>query len=344
MPYLKSLISILVTCALLYTAAGLALAPAPIAAEYWVGETMFIKRELIAKHSAQRKVIVAGGSATLFGVDTRQLGREIGRPSINLGYHYGLRLGTLLAEAEAAAAPGDIVVLHLENNLYCVREPTVWQLRNDISWHRSQWNELNLLQRTRAVWAVGIPELVSAHVRGLLGHEIIRRRLAAADRTTALERYAAADHHAGMPFFAYSADNIDELGNMQGHSGSLALRWITRPEARTEVCPTSLQQLEAFTRRLASRDVVVVLASMIFVRPDNLDTAELKRAADRFARDVQIVAPLIDSRVDLLFEREHFFDVDTHLNTEGRRLRTAKLAAALLARPELRLRLGIPKS
>ena len=96
-----------------YFSVALALAPAPISAEYWVREMMVIKRSIAAKFAGQRKVIVASGSSTLFGVDARQLGAALGVPVINYGLHGALSLRTILDEADAAAGRGDVVVLPL---------------------------------------------------------------------------------------------------------------------------------------------------------------------------------------------------------------------------------------
>jgi len=47
----------------------LILIDAPVPAEYWVGEMLIIKKELVKKHAGKNKIIIAGGSSTLFGID-----------------------------------------------------------------------------------------------------------------------------------------------------------------------------------------------------------------------------------------------------------------------------------
>ena len=42
---------------------------APIAAEYWIAELITVKRELAKEYAGKNKIIVAGGSSTLFSVN-----------------------------------------------------------------------------------------------------------------------------------------------------------------------------------------------------------------------------------------------------------------------------------
>jgi hypothetical protein len=52
--------STLVAC-LTYFAAALALIDAPVRAEYWVGEMIAIKKDLVKRYAGKRKIIIAGG-------------------------------------------------------------------------------------------------------------------------------------------------------------------------------------------------------------------------------------------------------------------------------------------
>src|SRR5689334_412801 len=71
---------------------GLALAPAPIAAEYWVRQAMVVKADISHRHDSGRKALVVGGSSALFSIDTRALTAEFGVPFVNLATHARLPL------------------------------------------------------------------------------------------------------------------------------------------------------------------------------------------------------------------------------------------------------------
>lgn len=64
------------------------------------------------------KLVVVGGSNTLFGTDTSLLAEAYDRPAVNMGVNAGLRLPLVLRAAKPALAPGDIAILPLEYPMY----------------------------------------------------------------------------------------------------------------------------------------------------------------------------------------------------------------------------------
>ena len=100
-----------------YTVVLLAI-DAPVPAEYWVGEMITIKKALVKDHAGKSKIIVAGGSSTLFGIDAEYASKSLDMPVINFGLHAGLRLERILQLVSSVVERGDIVVLPLEPPYY----------------------------------------------------------------------------------------------------------------------------------------------------------------------------------------------------------------------------------
>jgi len=65
-----------------------------------------------------RKIVVIGGSSSLFGVRCQTIAAETGIPCVNMAVTAGLGIDLILAKAEDAIRPGDILLLPLEYDFY----------------------------------------------------------------------------------------------------------------------------------------------------------------------------------------------------------------------------------
>lgn len=123
---------------LLYTQLGV-----PTVSSSWAYGITQGKLE-IAHRITGPKLILVGGSATLFGLDAEIIQRETGIPTVNLGTHAGIGLDYILDLAKRAAQPGDTVLLIPEYQLYA--DPFGSELRDDYIlsrapefFHRLSW-------------------------------------------------------------------------------------------------------------------------------------------------------------------------------------------------------------
>ena len=326
--------TVLFSCAitaLAYFATALAMVPAPIEAEYWVREMIVVKRSIARTYAGRRKLIVASGSATLFGVDAALLGRELGRPVLNFGLHGAMSLERILEEAAGAATAGDAVVLALEPELYCARGPTAWQARSAVAWDREQWRTWSLSERVEAIGVLGpsrVLEMAAARLERAFSPGTLRRRLEAIDDAKVLTKWRA---RAAPKRFAYSAYHLDEFGDMLGTDGA-KFDGIARPsDAETTLCPGSLRLLRRFASRMREKDVAVRFANAPYVADDRMPKEAVESASREFTKAISEIAPVLDSRSDTLFARELFFNTELHLNARGREIRTLRLAHAIRA-------------
>jgi hypothetical protein len=83
----------------------------------WAFQLNQIKRQLAAR-TPSPKLLLVGGSATLFGVSAREIQRQTGMGTVNLSTHAALGTTYILDLAQKAAKPGDTVLLVLEYELY----------------------------------------------------------------------------------------------------------------------------------------------------------------------------------------------------------------------------------
>lgn len=82
---------------------------------YWIYDTIKIK-ESIAQEILGNKIVFVGGSATLFGIRTEDIEKELNIPSVNYGVHAALEIDYILERAKRFLKPGDIIILSSEYN------------------------------------------------------------------------------------------------------------------------------------------------------------------------------------------------------------------------------------
>ncbi|MBP8829411.1 MULTISPECIES: hypothetical protein [Desulfobacter] len=83
----------------------------------WVRQAYAYKRALSEKISGP-KIVIVGGSAALFSINSIALQERYHRPVINLGVNAGVSLPYILEQAKAVLTPGDTALLPLEYPLY----------------------------------------------------------------------------------------------------------------------------------------------------------------------------------------------------------------------------------
>lgn len=76
------------------------------------------KKRALAAQASSPKLLLVGGSATLFGISAKEIECETGYRSINLANHAALGPSYMLREAQRAARSGDTILVVFEYELY----------------------------------------------------------------------------------------------------------------------------------------------------------------------------------------------------------------------------------
>lgn len=83
----------------------------------WIHNCM-VKKQKIARNIKGVKLVFGGGSATLFGIRTKDIQAKMGIPSVNMGIHQGLQIDYQLYSLKKVLKKGDIVILPLEYSCF----------------------------------------------------------------------------------------------------------------------------------------------------------------------------------------------------------------------------------
>ncbi len=79
---------------------------------------MLQKKDRLAAQISGPRLLIAGGSNALFGLNAELIQQQTGWPTINLATEAGLRIDYLLYRVKKVARPGDIILLVFEYQLY----------------------------------------------------------------------------------------------------------------------------------------------------------------------------------------------------------------------------------
>lgn len=288
----------------------------------WASE-LYQKKKLLARETKPPKLLLVGGSATLFGLSAREIQNKSGYRTINIGNHAALGTACLLHQAQEMAKPGDIVLLVLEYELYTFgKVERAWADKILVDYLVSRdpdyFHSLTLAEQ----WNVFMLTTDDRLVRGL------KYRW----------RHGRTELPQGYDSGVYSIRCINEWGDQTRN------RRAARPKQRDQVWqvkstlshglparPNGFAVIESFCR-WAQTNHIRVLATF----PNLCDQPEYhlepaKQAAATIKNFFSgLGVPVIGDYTDAMLPADDFFDTNYHLTEEAAQTRSQRLAAQLI--------------
>jgi hypothetical protein len=307
----------------------------PLPAEYWLREFQIAKRHQ-ALAMASPKLILVGGSCTLFGIDAAAVQKALNVPTINFGLHAGMRLEDHLDNAREVARPGDTILLSLEPAYYDFYSQSwdTWQLRNALAWNRPSLERLSPASRVGVYLTASDTGISTDLLWGLVqswtySPAVLPRLRALAPDPDVMARYER--EKGSSPFFAYDLSDLDANGDLlhatdTQHSFQGTPFAVERPAS---ISTYARDNLRPFLEEMKDRQVRVLFDYTPYV-VDQPPAADWPAAEAQFrAQLAEIGGSLIERRDAFFYPTALFFNSNLHLNEKGRDLRTATLIEAL---------------
>ena len=278
------------------------------------------KKRLLAEKSPAPKLLLVGGSATLFGISAKQIQEQTGWPTVSLATHAGLGTAYILYTGRRVAKPGDVVLLTLEYELY-------WYGKVE-----QGWAAVSLIEYLIA----GEP---SFFLKELTPEEQWNVFMLTSNRRLirGLKHRSRREWPEGS-FEVYDIRNINEWGDQAGHlDAKKPARRESAMQSKTSLSygmpaqPKGFPLVEAFCK-WAQTNHVTVLATF----PNMCDAPEYHTplAQETIKRIKQLYAglnvPVLGEYTDALLPREQFYDTIYHPTEEAARARTERLARQLI--------------
>ena len=289
--------------------------------------------------SADGRILIAGGSSGLFGMDGVTLSRLTGRPVHNLASHAGLSMDFHLDRVERLARAGDIVLVTPELRYFEEAGTSAFEQEQAAIWLSRDYAAQRPWDAFETAWRTPSDVLLTtAAARLRHGRQAESGRDPAG--SMALWRQAR-DGDRARPHLPYAVEWLDESGGVLVPEapvrGALRTREIRvrYGSAPDEVAPALMRRLKRASGRLATRG-----ASLHLLLPPLMEGPEgrFNTIEDSPARLAANLAQLESAGVDVvcsletaLLAPERFYDTLYHLNAWGGAERAFRVAACLQA-------------
>jgi len=308
---------------------------APFPAEYWLYGCRIVKERLI-RDLRSPKLLVAGGSNVLFGIDSAMLEDSLEIPTFNLALHGEMFLWQTLPDVQAHVAPGDHVLLAPGWAAY---EPqpryNAWLIDQVMTWDTEYFWQRDVLEKARFVGSVPVPRLLAGCMLQAFGRnlpEAVQRRLP--PPAEIIEEYEQRpEGRTTERALVYSHLNLSARGDIvQTVAGRIEREDYGLGEAFRENDDT-WSTLRTFREYCYARGVRVHLTWPPTVRSRRRPVfqAEAVRAHLReIRRHVEEVGiTVLGEPQEFEYDRSLFADTPYHLNARGRALRTREIIRLL---------------
>ncbi len=321
MKYIQLFFASSIVFYLSYFSVVLLLIDAPIPADYWVKEMITVKKELVKSYAGKRKIIVVGGSSTLFGIDAEYASKQLGIPVINFGLYAGLRLDHIFKESMVVET-GDLLILPLEPPYYdCHKKMDASQVTNIIAWDHDVWRNMSYIKKAEFVALISPSTfkkmIISKREKKFVPSKVINR-LNVLDDSLVLSKFR---ERTPPTAFKYSAYNLDDYGDILKTEGTQFKGAGYNTRQPNHVCTETAKQIMEFIKNMKQRGVSVYFANTPYTESENAKN-EVRNSELSFQKEFMAIGCFIDKREDLVFNRKYFFDSNLHLNSEGRAIRT----------------------
>ncbi len=281
----------------------------------WIGNWYATKMSALEAAPPPR-VVTLGGSSGLYGISAEQLAAETGVPCVNFATHAAMSLDYHLTKARSVLQAGDVAVMAFEYEYFHAGYPNPvfadYVLGCDPGYILTQ----PLAEQARWFFSAPSGFLFSGTSQRFGWTEAMRIR----DHRNALNA------HGDMADNSLAARLPVQLTRLKATKPLGALMdWRKMEESG------DWGALASFARWCGEHDVVLLATfppTILFPEYDNPATREL--SGKLVAKLASFGIPVLGRPEDFMMPQDEFFDTVYHLNADGRRKHTARLAALLM--------------
>jgi len=253
-----------------------------------------IDKHRILAGTKSPKIVLAGGSNLAFGIDSVDIQKELHIPVVNTGLHVGFGLGRILDDISPFLNPGDILLVAPEYGFFT----NVWngngaayELILDVRQYRLLWSPYYGLPS-------GFINYLSTHLRVII------------------QKYS-------INPLAYSRNGFNKYGDFLKHL-NMENQPVSSFHDLGSLNRTYLKRFFHFVDDFARRGITVVLSYPCYEEQSFCNSAGLIQNLDTAFRAKENLL-VISTPASYCFPADYFFDTGSHLNREGRSMRTRQL-------------------
>jgi hypothetical protein len=287
-----------------------------------VGAWYQVKADALRARLGKPKIVLAGGSNVLYGLDAAALERELGVPCVNYGTHGGLPFDYMLDRWKQVTEPGDLLVISPE-----------WSyLKRDLNDMNDVFTGSMLGADPAYFWKMNWRDqaqvLLTASFRRLMMpvFSSFRENLHEQDGCREFVRRCYLDENGDYIANAPELRDRKELARLMEENKLFNARRLAWASADSAYWKT----LRKFVKNARRRGIQIAYASpSVLALPEVRAGAYRKFFADAEAHYRDLGLPVLTTQEQNIYPLELMFDSIYHLNAKGRAQRTAQLAVAL---------------
>lgn len=280
----------------------------------WVNEAYRLKIAAAKQLRGAEKVLLVGGSATMFGLDSEQFAAEFGKPAVNLGVNAGIGSYEVPYLIDQVLERGDLVVMPLEYRLL------LWDgvpSYVTLSWALEHPEALSRWRLKTFVWGLwSLP--VDRVFQGYLGFNA---------------RSSKGPY--GIHNLTALGDQINAATSLRTNAQLRALQALPpeRYDALYSKSSLGLEEWSHWWRRWQARGACLVVVPPPFMFVADYNTAAFSAFFDAIPGRVREQGvSYLGHPSDGFFPVEAMFDTNYHLTAESRVVYTQWLAETLQSR------------
>ena len=290
--------------------------------EPWLKDIWFIK-EQIASNTQKRKIIVVGGSSSLFGFDGGIIERGLQQDYafVNLGSHAGLPLNFHLNKAIEFARRGDIVIAPLEFTYYTSNQPSHqdgWYIQNMLSWGNEYRKFIPTENLIFNFFLIDTQEILKTMIKKILS-------LLLSAKIESIRQI-------------YTAKNLDAWGDfcIQQKSRLSPQERFSYLAEDMRLSPFFISEITRTKDIFEKEGVRFFLAYPPTLRNQDFDLRQKAQNIQKLEQELKSYGlEFIGRAKDFHYSSDNFFDTEYHLNCNGSRQRSQAFVEALNAITQL---------
>ena len=258
------------------------------------------------RHTASPRIILVGGSNLAFGIRSKLLEEQTGRPIVNMGLYWRLGIDFMLREVEKEIRSGDIIVLSFEHEIFSA--PSTQLLASRIL----EVRPASIFLFPPSEWTRIIDERGFAIAGAIARSALVRK----------FER--PAPHVEG----AYRREDFDRQGSYIGHYGRQSSGGKDDIKNVRPISDPIRAHIQQFAKLCQDRGALCIYSCPPH---PNAPLASIRDKVEVNLADLKNIPNLVvlDSPLDHSYPESLFYDSVYHLSAEGAELRTRKVAQAL---------------
>ncbi len=295
--------------------------------ELWIGDVYKVKDYINSQATDKQRLLVFGGSSSLFGFHGDYITKNTKYSFINYGSHAGLPLNYHIDRMISSVQEGDIVFFPLEFDYYSRNMPKddYWYIHNMLAWDREYKKYITYMQIFKSYLQNSPIAFLKMFLKGTYTKSTKNENI-----VDNMQRIWGQDYQEfDFTYKSLSAygDFCTQVGNIQNYEALLINKYVIK-----DVSDFFISEYIRLMEFAKAKNVKVFLIYPPTTQRQSLHIAKNLPKLIQQLDDYNI--KIYGNFSDVHFEHKYFFDTDYHLNHEGTILRSSVFVNMLLRMEE----------